>query len=168
VRVPKLGLLLSQKFGHSYLSQIKFILRMQGKYFIALKRSFQWCIAHPIWPHLTPDFKGFVIGSQIPNLTSAPSFDHNSCKLALNEQCKSILIIYASRPFWGCPRGLIWWFFSLPTKALNIRNSHTSATPKWECTWESLGFIPCTLPHLWECVSHLNTFMASWALALHI
>jgi hypothetical protein len=32
--------------------------------------------------------------------------------------------------------------------------------PKWECTWESLGFIPCTLPHFWKCVSHLNTL--SW------
>ncbi len=32
--------------------------------------------------------------------------------------------------------------------------------PKWECIWESLGSIPCTLPHLWERVSHLNTL--SW------
>jgi len=23
----------------------------------------------------------------------------------------------------------------------------------------ALGFIPCTLPHLWKCVSHLNTLM---------
>jgi hypothetical protein len=30
----------------------------------------------------------------------------------------------------------------------------------WECIWESLGSIPCTLPHLWKFVSHQNTF--SW------
>jgi len=33
-----------------------------------------------IEPHMTPAFKGFVVGSQIPYLTLAPSFDHNSCK----------------------------------------------------------------------------------------
>jgi hypothetical protein len=38
VGVPKLGLLLSQNFGCSYLSQIKFILKIRGQYFIALKR----------------------------------------------------------------------------------------------------------------------------------
>jgi hypothetical protein len=32
--------------------------------------------------------------------------------------------------------------------------------PKWNCTWESLGSIPHTIPPLWKCVSHLNTF--SW------
>jgi hypothetical protein len=31
VGVPKLGLVLSQNFGYSYLFQIKSILRMQGK-----------------------------------------------------------------------------------------------------------------------------------------
>jgi len=30
VEIPKLGLLLSQNFGHSYISQIKFILIKQG------------------------------------------------------------------------------------------------------------------------------------------
>jgi hypothetical protein len=29
--------------------------------------------------------------------------------------------------------------------------------PKWECTSKSLASIPCTLPHLWKCVSHLTT-----------
>jgi hypothetical protein len=40
--------------------------------------------------HLIPAFKGFVVESQIRNLTLAHSFDHNSCKLGLNEQCKGI------------------------------------------------------------------------------
>jgi hypothetical protein len=40
VAVPKLELLLSQTFGHSYLSQIKFGLRVQGQYFITLENIF--------------------------------------------------------------------------------------------------------------------------------
>jgi hypothetical protein len=39
----------------------------------------------PIGPHLTPTFQGFMVMIQIPNLTPAPSFDHNSSKLGLNE-----------------------------------------------------------------------------------
>ncbi len=44
-----------------------------------------------IWP---PAFKGSVIGSQILNLILTPSFDHNSYKLGLNEQCEGTLSIY--------------------------------------------------------------------------
>jgi hypothetical protein len=40
VGVPKLGLLLSRNFGHSFLSQIKSISRMQGKYVITLINIF--------------------------------------------------------------------------------------------------------------------------------
>jgi hypothetical protein len=57
----------------------------------------------------------------------------------------------------GILGGPLWYSFTFPTKLLNIRDSRMSAAPKWECTWESLGSIPCILPHLWECVSHLNT-----------
>jgi hypothetical protein len=38
--VPKLGLMLSQNVGRSYLSQIKFILTLQGQYLIVLKIIF--------------------------------------------------------------------------------------------------------------------------------
>ncbi len=48
--------------------------------------------------HLTPTLKGFVLESQIPNLTPNHSFDHNSCILGLNEQCEGTLGIYTSRP----------------------------------------------------------------------
>jgi len=120
-----------------------------------------------IGPHLTPTFKGFVVKNQIPNLTLAPSFDHNSRKSSLNEQWEGTWSIYALGIFQWCPRGPIWCLFSFLTKALNICNPTWVQFPKWECTWESLGFIPCTLPHFWECVSHLNTLLSSWALALH-
>jgi len=44
-------------------------------------------VYHPsIKRHLTPNFKGFVVGSQIFQFDSAPYFDHNSCKPGLNEQ----------------------------------------------------------------------------------
>jgi len=47
-----------------------------------------------IGSHLTPSLRGFVVGNQIPNLTPNPSFDHNSCILSINEQCKGTLGIY--------------------------------------------------------------------------
>ncbi len=100
VGVPKLRLLLSQNFGHSYIFEIKFVLRMRNKYFIAFKKDLSKGVQHAlIGPHLTLAFKGFVVGSQIPNLTLAFSFDHNSCKSGLNEQCEGTLSIYFSRPF---------------------------------------------------------------------
>ncbi len=49
--------------------------------------------------HLTLSFKEFMIRSQILNLIIAPSFDHNSCKSSLNEQCDGTLSIYDSRNF---------------------------------------------------------------------
>ncbi len=71
VGIPKLKLLLSLNFGHSYLFQIKFFFRMQGKYLIALKKIFPTVYnTPPIGYHLTHVFKGFV----------TPSFDYNSCK----------------------------------------------------------------------------------------
>jgi hypothetical protein len=100
MEVPKLGLLLFQNFGRSYLSQIKSILRIRRQYLIALQKVFSNGVSHfPIKPHLTFAFKGFMLKSQIPNLTPTPSFDHNSCKLGLNKQCEGTLNIYASRNF---------------------------------------------------------------------
>jgi hypothetical protein len=62
----------------------------------------------PIKHHLTPNLRGFMIKSQIFNLTPSPYFDHNSCISSLNEQCKGILGIYTSRPFQWYPWGPIW------------------------------------------------------------
>jgi hypothetical protein len=53
----------------------------------------------PIEAYLTFFFKEFMIRNQIPNLIHAPSFDHNSCKSSLNEQCEGTLNIYDSRTF---------------------------------------------------------------------
>jgi len=40
--------------------------------------------------HLTSYLKGFLVRSQILNLTPNLSFDHNSCSLGLNEQYEGI------------------------------------------------------------------------------
>jgi hypothetical protein len=86
VGVLKLRLLLSQNFGRSCLFQIKSILRLQGQYLIEIKNICPTMYNMFHKPHLTPAFKGFVVGSQILNLTLTPSFDHNSCKSGLNDQ----------------------------------------------------------------------------------
>ncbi len=39
----------------------------------------------PIRYHLSPTLRGFMVQSQIENLTLGPSFDHNSCTSSLNE-----------------------------------------------------------------------------------
>jgi hypothetical protein len=44
--------------------------------------------------YLALALKGFVVGSEIFNLTFDPSFDYNSCILGLNDQCKGILGSY--------------------------------------------------------------------------
>jgi hypothetical protein len=71
-----------------------------------------------------------MVGNQIPYLTPTLSFDHNSCKSSLNEQCDGTLSIYTSRPFQWYPRGPMSCIFAFPTKVLNICNSHTSVIPK--------------------------------------
>ncbi len=58
-------------------------------------------------------------------------------------------------------------FFSFQLRLWTFITLTRMQLPKWECIWESLGFIPYILPHLWECVSHLNTLSNSWALTLH-
>jgi hypothetical protein len=83
--IPKLGPLLSWNFGRSYLPQFKPFWSIWGNYFIALKWYFQHYITCPNQNYLTLILRGFVVGSQIPNLTPNPSFDHNSCILCLNE-----------------------------------------------------------------------------------
>jgi hypothetical protein len=115
-------------------------------------------------PHLTRSFKGFVVKSQIFNLTCTFFFYHNSCILGLNEQCKGTLSIYASRNgIMGAQFGVCLLF---QLRFGTFATFTWVQLPKWECTWESLGFIPCILPQLWECISHLNTLLASWALTL--
>jgi hypothetical protein len=53
----------------------------------------------PIINHLALALRGFMVGSQILNLTLNPSFDHNSCIIDINEQCNNTLRIYTSKPF---------------------------------------------------------------------
>jgi hypothetical protein len=76
-----------------------------------------------IGDHLTSYLKGFLVRSQILNLTPNLPFDHNSCSLGLNEQYEGTLGIYISKSFQWCFGGPIWYLFVFSTKALNIRDS---------------------------------------------
>jgi hypothetical protein len=161
--VPKLGLLLSQKIGHSYFFQIKPFLEHVKATSYNLQKDFSNRVSHtPIRNHLTPALRGFVVGSQILNLTPDLSFDHNSCISSLNEQCKGTFGIYTLRPFQWYLEGPIWCFFSFLIKVLNIRDSHTNATPKMRV---HLGIIRLHLlhfpPFVRVCFTHKHIFLAS-------
>jgi hypothetical protein len=115
----------------------------------------------PIKNHLTLALRGFLVENQILNLVLDPSFDHNSCILGLNEQCKGTLGIYTSKPFQWYIGGPIWCLFTFPTKVLNIQDSHTSAIPKMGVPLGVIGLHPLhSPPFVKKCVSHSNTF--SW------
>ncbi len=53
----------------------------------------------PIKAYLAPFLKGFVVGSEIFNLTIDLSFDYNSCISSLNDWCKGILGSYIFKYF---------------------------------------------------------------------
>jgi len=153
-----LGLLLSQNFGHSYRSQIKYSWNMWKEYLITSKDFSKGVLHAPIRNDLTCTLRGFVVRNQILNLILGPSFDHNSFISNLNEQCKGILSIYTLKPFqWYLGRAYLVFFylFNQGSKYLTLAQIQLS---KWECIWESLGSISCVLPHLWECISLPNTF----------
>ncbi len=86
---PKIRTLTVSKFWLLISFSNQVVLRMQGKHLIVLKRSFQRCITRP--NQISFDLC-FLI-------TFALSFDHNSCKLGINEQCNDTLSIYTSKPF---------------------------------------------------------------------
>ncbi len=112
--------------------------------------------------------KGFMVENKIPNVTPVFSFDHNSCKSSLNEQCKGILSIYASKPFQWCLGDSIWCLFSFPTKNLNIHNSHMNITPKMEVHLGIIRLHPLHSPPIVKvCFTPKHTLLASWVLALH-
>jgi len=89
--------LLSQNFGCSYLSQIKFLEHAINIYYSSQK-DLSNGVSCPIRYHLTRALKGFV------TLDRNIFFDHNLCILGLNEQCGSILGIYTSKTFQRYPR----------------------------------------------------------------
>jgi hypothetical protein len=99
--IPKLWMLISSS-NQNYLEHMRALSYNP-------KKDISKGVSHvTIRDHLTPTLRGFVIGSQISNMIPAPSFDHNSCILGLNEQFDGILNIYTSRPFQWYFGGLIW------------------------------------------------------------
>ncbi len=82
VGIPKLRLLLSQNFGCSYLSQIKFFFveNMKIISYIPQKDLSKGVQHTPIEAHLSLVFNGFMVRNQFLNLNPTPSFDHDSYK----------------------------------------------------------------------------------------
>jgi hypothetical protein len=78
VGVPKLGILLSQNVGCSYLFQIKFVLRMSRQYLLALENIF------PMVYNMFPLDLICLLFSMGLWVQWVPPF-HNSCKSGLNE-----------------------------------------------------------------------------------
>jgi len=70
--VPKTWMLISS-------SNQAFLEHARGLAYIPQKYIFNGVFHSLIKNHLTFALKGFVVGSQIPNLTPSFSFDHNSC-----------------------------------------------------------------------------------------
>jgi len=57
-------------------------------------------MSHIIWTQGNwVDYRLFVLGNQIVNLTPGPSFGHNLCFRCPNEQCEPISDIYVLRAF---------------------------------------------------------------------
>ncbi len=84
--------------------------------------SSQKDISNGVWhtlikAYLTPALKGFVVGSEIFNLSLDLSFDYNSCISNVNEYCKGILSSYILKHFQWYFGGPNWCLFSLSTKA---------------------------------------------------
>jgi hypothetical protein len=105
VGVPKLGLLLSQNFRRSYLSQIKSVWKYEGTILCPSKRSFQRCIARRNQSSFEPYFQGVCGQESNSRFEYCPFFfNHNSCKSSLNEQCEGTLSIYVSKPLYGVLR----------------------------------------------------------------
>ncbi len=97
---PKIGTVVVPKLWTPIsLSNEGYFENMKATSYSLQKTIFPMVYSAPIKPHLTPAFKGLVVRGQILNLTTTLSFDHNSCKSGLNEQCKGTLSIYTSRPF---------------------------------------------------------------------
>jgi hypothetical protein len=96
---PKIGTFVVPKLWTFIYFSNQIFKKSKGNFLEPLKRSFQRCITCPNYTSFDPAFKGFMVESQISNLTLAPSFDHISCKSGLNEQCKLTLTIFISRPF---------------------------------------------------------------------
>ncbi len=88
---PKIGTFVISNFWTFISSSNQAILaHARALYINSLKDLSNGVLHILIKDYLTPTLRGFMVKSQIPNLTPAPSFDHNSCILGLHEQCEGL------------------------------------------------------------------------------
>ncbi len=131
------------------------------------KDLFNSVLHAPIIDHLTLILRGFVVGSQILNLTANPSFDHNSHS-RFKWTMRGHFNIYISRPFQWYLRGLIWCFVSFSAKALNIQDFRISVIPKVGVYLGVIGLHPLhSPPFVIVCFTFEHTLLTSWAHTLH-
>jgi hypothetical protein len=96
---PKIGTFTIPKLWVLISSSKQICLEHVKEIFYILQNDLSNGVLHAlIRYHLTHVLKGFVVESQIHNLTPNHYFDHNSCILGLNEQCEDTLGLYTSRP----------------------------------------------------------------------
>jgi hypothetical protein len=66
------------------------------------------------------------------------------------------------KTFIMCHEGPIWCFFAFPTKALNVHDSHTNATPKVEMHLGVIGLHPLHSPPFMKvCFTPKHILLAS-------
>jgi hypothetical protein len=104
----------------------------------------------PNWSSFDPFSKRFYGQQSNSQFDFGLSLDHKLSISSLNEQREDTLSSCILRPFQWYLGGPNWWFFSFSTKALNIWDFPTSATPQvgMNALWESLGLVFYTFPHL--------------------
>ncbi len=152
---PKIGTLVIPKLWTFISSSNQACLEHMKVIFYSLQKDLCNGVLHAlIINHLTPNLRGFVVGSQILNLILNPSFDHNSCIWGLNEQWEGTLGIYTLMFFQWYLGGPISCLFAFSTNVLNFWDFRMNVAPKVRV---HLGSISCTLRHFWECVSFFNT-----------
>ncbi len=106
------------------------------------------------------DSQLLMVGNQIVNLTSNPSFGHNLCFRCPNGPCEPILNIYVSIDFQWYKELLNPFGFDPWNCSLNIWESTETPTPKVEAPLGVWGFIPSHFLSLLGFLSWLATLQA--------
>jgi hypothetical protein len=86
-----------------------------------------------------------VVGSQIGNLTTDPSFGHNLCFKYLNMSCEPILDIYVPRAFNDIKNFSTQWILTPVIALWKFRSPSGLQLPKWELIGSSFLHFPTLL-----------------------
>jgi hypothetical protein len=90
------------------------------------------------------DSQLLVLGNQIGNLTTNPSFSHNLCFKCPNGSCEPILKLFNDIMNFS-----IQWVLTYTIALWKFGNPSRLQLPKWELTW-SVGVHSLTLSKPWD------------------